>query len=69
MDSGIDIRAPSFGQLDLYREQRTVAVNRIAFRILDAAPLDADQAATLGRGMLLTSVLRDLAWDAASCSR
>jgi phytoene/squalene synthetase len=67
MDSGTDIRAPSFEQLDLYCEQRVVAVNRIAFRILGAAPLDADRvAAALGRGMLLTSILRDLAWNAAS---
>src|ERR1700736_1165894 len=45
MHSGTDIRAPSFEQLDLYCEQRAVAVNRIAFRILGAAPLDADRVA------------------------
>ena len=60
-----DIRAPSLDQLYLYCKQRSVAVIRIALRILGAAQADADQmAAALGRGMVLTGILRDLAQDA-----
>jgi hypothetical protein len=60
-----DIRAPSLEQLYLYCEQRSVAVIRIALRILGVAQADADQVgAALGRGMLLTGVLRDLTQDA-----
>jgi presqualene diphosphate synthase len=66
MDSRINIRAPSLEQLDLYSEQRAVAASRIALRILGAAPPEGEQvAAVLGRGMQLTSILRDLARDAA----
>jgi phytoene synthase len=60
-----DIRAPSLEQLYLYCKQRSVAVIRIALRISGAAQVDADQvAAALGRGMVLTGILRDLAQDA-----
>jgi phytoene/squalene synthetase len=59
-----DIRAPSPEQLDLYCKQRSIAVIRIALRILGAQP-DADPVAVaLGRGMVLTGILRDLTQDA-----
>jgi phytoene synthase len=61
-----DIRAPSLGYLDLYCEQRAVAISRIALRILGAALPEGERlAAALGRGMQLTGILRDLAQDAA----
>jgi phytoene synthase len=64
-EASTDIRAPSLEQLYLYCNQRSVAVIRIALRILGAAQADADQvAAALGRGMLLTGILRDLTQDA-----
>jgi phytoene/squalene synthetase len=60
-----NIRAPSLEQLYLYFKQRSVVVMRIALRILGAAQADADQvAAALGRGMVLTGILRDLTPDA-----
>jgi phytoene synthase len=60
-----DIRAPSLEQLYFYCKQRSVAVIRIALRILGVAQADADQVgAALGRGMLLTGILRDLTQDA-----
>jgi hypothetical protein len=60
-----DTRAPSLEQLYLYCKQRSVAVIRIALRILGAAQPDADRvAAALGRGMFLTGILRDLTQDA-----
>ena len=60
-----NIRAPSLEQLYLYCKQRSVVVMRIALRILGAAQADADQvAAALGRGMVLTGILRDLTRDA-----
>jgi presqualene diphosphate synthase len=60
-----DIRAPSLEELYLYCKQRSVAIIRIALRISGAAQADADQvAAALGRGMLLTGILRDLTQDA-----
>ena len=64
-EASTDIRAPSLEQLYLYCKQRSVAVIRIALRILGVAQADADQvAAALGRGMLLTGILRDLTQDA-----
>jgi phytoene synthase len=66
MVSSTDLRAPSLEQLDLYSEQTAVAVTRIALRIFDAAqPADERVATALGRGMLLTGILRDLSRDAA----
>jgi phytoene/squalene synthetase len=60
-----NICAPSLEQLYLYCKQRSVVVMRIALRILGAAQADADQvAAALGRGMVLTGILRDLTRDA-----
>ena len=60
-----DMRAPSLEELYLYCKQRSVAIIRIALRILGAAQADADQvAAALGRGMLLTGILCDLTNDA-----
>jgi len=60
-----DIRAPSLEQLYLYCKQRSASVIHIALRIVRAAQADADQmAAALGRGMVLTSILRDLTRDA-----
>jgi len=64
-EASTDIRAPSLEQLYLYCKQRSVAVIRIALRILGVAQADANQvAAALGRGMLLTGILRDLTQDA-----
>jgi presqualene diphosphate synthase len=66
IDTSADIRAPSYEQLDLYCEQRTVAVSRIALRIFGVTSPDAERlAAELGRGMQLTGILRDLVQDAA----
>jgi len=66
MVSSTDIRAPSLEQLDLYCEQIAVAGLRIALRILGAPPREGERLpATLGRGMQLTGILRDLAPDAA----
>jgi phytoene synthase len=66
MDARADIRAPSVEQLDLYCEQRAMAVSRIALRIFGAARADAERTATaLGRGLQLTVILRDLVKDAA----
>jgi len=63
-EASTDIRAPSLEQLYLYCKQRSVAVIRIALRIFGAAQADADQmAAALGRGMVLTGILRDLTQD------
>jgi len=60
-----DLRWVDFLQLYLYCKQRSVAVIRIALRILGVAQADANQvAAALGRGMLLTGILRDLTQDA-----
>ena len=60
-----DFRAPSLEQLYVYCKQRSAAVIRIALRILGAAQADADHVATaLGRGMVLTGILRDLTQDA-----
>jgi len=64
-EASADIRAPYLEQLDLYCKQRSVAVIRIALRILGAAQSDAEPvAAALGRGMVLTGILRDLTQDA-----
>jgi phytoene synthase len=61
-----EIRAPSLEYLDLYCEQRAVAVSRIALRILGATWPDSQRlAAALGRGIQLTGILRDLTQDAA----
>jgi phytoene/squalene synthetase len=66
MNSRFDIRAPSLEQLDFHNEKRAVATVRIALRILGAPPPDSERvAATLGRGMQFTGILRDLARDAA----
>jgi phytoene synthase len=64
-DSSADIRAPSLDQLDLYCEQKAVAVSRIALRIFGVAASEGERVAdALGRGMLITGILRDLAEDA-----
>src|SRR5262249_55054963 len=61
-----EIQAPSLEYLDLYCEQRAVAISRIALRILGAPPPDGERlAAALGRGMQLTDILSDLTQDAA----
>src|SRR5215469_8970039 len=65
IDASADIRAPSYEQLDLYCDQKAVAVTRMALCILGTAPLDGELlAAELGRGMQLTGILRDLVQDA-----
>jgi phytoene synthase len=59
------MRAPSLEQLDLYCEETTVAVGRLALRILGAGRRDGERiAAALGRGMQFVSILRDLTCDA-----
>jgi presqualene diphosphate synthase len=65
MEVRSDIRAPSLAQLDLYCERAVVPVGRIALRIFGTATPDADRvAASLGRALQLTGILRDLAQDA-----
>ena len=65
MDARIDIRAPSFAELDDYCERVAVAVGRISVRIFgEETPVGERVAAELGRALQLTSILRDLADDA-----
>jgi phytoene synthase len=65
MDACSEMRAPSLEQLDLYCEQTAVAAGRIALRILGAAADCEQVVASLGRGIQVTGILRDLTRDAA----
>jgi phytoene synthase len=65
MDARVDIRAPSFAQLDRYCERMAVATARISVRIFgETSPAGQRVAAELGRALQLTYILRDLAEDA-----
>jgi squalene synthase HpnD len=65
IDVRTDIRAPTLMELDLYCERVAVAVGRLSVRIFgEEAPAGERVAAELGRALLLTNILRDLAEDA-----
>jgi presqualene diphosphate synthase len=65
MRAQIDIRAPSFAQLDRYCERGAVAVGRLSLRIFGDETLASERvAAELGRALQFTNILRDLAEDA-----
>jgi presqualene diphosphate synthase len=65
MDAAADIRAPALAELDLYCDRVASAVGRLSVRIFGTDALAADRvAASLGRALQLTNILRDLAEDA-----
>jgi presqualene diphosphate synthase len=66
MDAAADIRAPSLAELDLYCARVASAVGHLSVRIFgDASPAADRVAASLGRALQLTNILRDIAEDAA----
>jgi len=66
MDAASDIRAPSLAELDLYCARVASAVGHLSVRIFgDASPAADRVAASLGRALQLTNILRDIAEDAA----
>jgi squalene synthase HpnD len=66
VDCGTAIKAPSLVELDVHCAQMAVAVGLLAVRILGVTTPVGDRAATeLGRALRLTSILNDLAADAA----
>jgi phytoene synthase len=66
MDAAKDIRAPDLAELDLYCERVASAVGRLSVRIFGSDLPAADRvAASLGRALQLTNILRDLVEDAA----
>jgi presqualene diphosphate synthase len=66
MDSRRDIRAPSLAELDLYCARVAAAVVLLSLRIFGVAtPAGERVAASLGRALQLTNILRDLAEDGA----
>ncbi len=65
MDAAADIRAPAFAELDLYCDRVASAVGRLSVRIFGTDLPAADRvAASLGRALQLTNILRDLEEDA-----
>ena len=66
MDAERDIRGPSLAELDLYCDRVASAVGRLSVRIFGTDVPAADRvAASLGRALQLTNILRDLAEDGA----
>jgi phytoene synthase len=66
MDAAGDIRAPSLAELDLYCARVASAVGHLSVRIFgDPSPAADRVAASLGRALQLTNILRDIAEDAA----
>jgi squalene synthase HpnD len=66
MDAQADICAPSLAELDLYCARVASAVGHLSVRIFgDASPAADRVAASLGRALQLTNILRDIAEDAA----
>jgi presqualene diphosphate synthase len=66
MDAATDIRAPSLAELDLYCARVASAVGHLSVRIFgDSSPAADRVAASLGRALQLTNILRDIAEDAA----
>ena len=66
MDAQTDICAPSLAELDLYCACVASAVGHLSVRIFgDASPAADRVAASLGRALQLTNILRDIAEDAA----
>jgi phytoene synthase len=58
--------APAAAELDLYADRVAGAVGRLSVRVFGCAGPDADRvAASLGRALQFTNILRDLAEDAA----
>lgn len=65
MDAGIPIIAPTLAELDLYCDRVASAVGRISVRVFgDSSPMADEVAYSLGRGLQLTNILRDVAEDA-----
>ena len=66
MDAGPPIRAPVQAVLDLYIDRVACAVGRLSVRVFGCPAAEGIQlAATLGRALQLTNILRDLAEDGA----
>jgi len=66
VDEATAIRAPSLVELDVHCAQLAVSVGRLAVRILGIDTPVGDRAAgELGRALRLTTILNDLAADAA----
>jgi presqualene diphosphate synthase len=66
MDAVADIRAPSLAELDLYCARVASAVGHLSVRAFgDDSPAADRVAASLGRALQLTNILRDIAEDAA----
>jgi presqualene diphosphate synthase len=66
MDADGPIRAPSLAELDLYCDRVASAVGRLSVRIFGAdSPAGDRVAASLGRALQLTNILRDIAEDAS----
>jgi squalene synthase HpnD len=66
MDAFGDIRAPSFGTLDLYCDRVASAVGRLSVRVFGMDEADGRALSHhLGRALQLTNILRDLDEDAA----
>ena len=67
MDAGAPIIAPSLEELDLYCDRVASAVGRLSIRVFGDASAKANEVAyTLGRGLQLTNILRDVGEDAAN---
>jgi squalene synthase HpnD len=65
MDAVADIRAPSLAELDLYCARVASAVGHLSVRAFgDDSPAADRVAASLGRALQLTNILRDVAEDA-----
>jgi presqualene diphosphate synthase len=64
MDARADIQAPSLAELDLYCARATVAVALIAVRIFGVETAAGERVAVqLGRGLQLTTILRNVSED------
>ncbi len=65
MDVDGAMLAPAMADLDLYADRVAGAVGRLSVRVFGCASADADRvAASLGRALQFTNILRDLAEDA-----
>lgn len=65
MDAVGDIRAPAFGNLDLYCDRVASAVGRLSVRVFGLEENDGIRLAHhLGRALQMTNILRDLDEDA-----
>lgn len=66
MDAGAPIKAPMQAELDLYIDRVACAVGRLSVRVFGCPAGEGVRlAATLGRALQVTNILRDLAEDGA----